>query len=61
MQTIKFCKTKRCCPEVNVVKENGEVSFVIGGKEEGVTVFTRNNFKDFIAAAKEGVFDEFVR
>lgn len=55
--TITFCKNK-CCPVVEVYENN----VVLGDKDgdEGVTKWSKNQFKDFIDAAKEGKFDEIV-
>lgn len=56
--TIRFCKNK-CCPVIEV-QEN---TIVLGDKEgpEGITTWTKNQFKDFIEAAKDGKFDEIVK
>lgn len=62
MDTVKFCKTKKCCPEVQVLdEEDGSRTFIIGGKDEGTTVFSKRNFKDFVDAVKEGKFDAYIR
>lgn len=57
-KTIRFCKNK-CCPVIEV-QEN---TIVLGDKEgpEGITTWTKNQFKDFIEAAKDGKFDEIVK
>jgi len=54
---IKFCKNK-CCPVVEVQDQ----FIVLGDKEgpEGITKWTKNQFKDFIEAAKNGKFDKIV-
>lgn len=51
---IKFCKNK-CCPVIEVMDEN----VILGDKEgpEGITTWSKNQFKDFLDAAKEGKFD----
>jgi hypothetical protein len=56
-QVINFCKNK-CCPVVEVTEE----SIVLGDAKgpEGVTVWTKNQFADFVEAAKSGKFDEIV-
>jgi BRCT domain type II-containing protein len=55
---IKFCKNK-CCPVVTVEHEQ----IILGDKEgpEGITTWSKNQFKDFIEAAKEGKFDEIIK
>ena len=54
---ITFCKQK-CCPVVEVQENN----IILGDAKgpEGITTWTKNQFKDFIEAAKEGKFDEIV-
>lgn len=54
---ITFCKQK-CCPVIEVQENN----IVLGDANgpEGITTWTKNQFKDFIEAAKEGKFDGIV-
>lgn len=55
---IKFCKNK-CCP---VIESKGE-TIVLGDKDgpEGITTWTKNQFKDFVEAAKDGKFDNLIK
>ena len=57
-KVIKFCKDK-CCPVVEV-KEN---EILLGDEKgpEGITKWTKNQFKDFVEAAKSGKFDEITK
>ena len=54
---IKFCKNK-CCPVIEVKKD----LVILGDKDgpEGITTWTKNQFKDFLEAAKDGKFDKLV-
>jgi hypothetical protein len=54
---ITFCKQK-CCPVIEV-QEN---AIVLGDKEgpEGITTWSKNQFADFVEAAKEGKFDQII-
>lgn len=54
---IEFCKNN-CCPVVKVNESN----IVLGDEKgpEGITVWTKEQFKDFVEAAKSGKFDEVV-
>jgi hypothetical protein len=54
---IEFCKNKNCCPKVEITDEN---YVKIGDEEgpEGVTVWTMQQFEQFIEAAKMGDFDD---
>lgn len=56
-ETIKFCKAK-CCPVVEI----HEHEVILGDREgkEGITTWSKGQFKDFIDAAKEGKFDSVV-
>lgn len=55
METIKFCKNK-CCPVVKL----DENKVILGDKDgpEGITTWTKDQFKDFIQAVKDGKFDK---
>lgn len=57
-QVINFCKNK-CCPVVEITEE----SILLGDANgpEGVTVWTKNQFADFVEAAKSGKFDEVIK
>lgn len=54
---ITFCKSK-CCPTVEVVEDKIHLGDANG--PEGVTVWTKENMKDFVEAAKDGKFDKLV-
>lgn len=57
-QTITFCKNK-CCPVVEVQDNNIVLGDANGA--EGITTWSKKQFKDFIDAAKNGKFDEVVK
>jgi hypothetical protein len=54
-QIITFCKNK-CCPVV----ELHEDKVVLGDAQgvEGITTWSKQQFKDFVEAAKNGKFDD---
>lgn len=56
-KVIKFCKNK-CCPVIEVTKDN----IILGDKKgpEGITTWTKSQFKDFVEAAKLGNFDHII-
>lgn len=54
-RTIEFCCGGKKCPVVTEVPEN---RIQIGGEEEGKTTWGRDQFADFVQAAKSGKFDE---
>lgn len=53
-KTITFCKNK-CCPVVEIEEDK----IILGDADgpEGITVWTKTQFLDFINAAKNGDFD----
>lgn len=54
-----FCGTGSCkCPAINIHKDLDNV--IIGGKDEGFTVFTKEQFKLFVKEIKEGTFDPYI-
>ena len=55
---ITFCKPGSCCPSITVDKNSDNV--VIGGKEEGYTTFTKEQFQMFIGEIKHGTFDSYL-
>jgi hypothetical protein len=57
-KTITFCKAK-CCPVVELYDEK----IILGDDKgpEGITVWSKEQFKDFIDAAKDGKFDELIK
>ncbi len=59
LSTVEFCH-KNCCPTVEHFISEGEEKFAIGGVEEGITIFTKDQFADFIGAVREGKFDSLV-
>lgn len=58
MKTITFCRAK-CCPVVEV--HENEVRLGDEKGIEGVTTWSKKQFKDFLDAAKDGKFDEVVK
>ena len=56
---ITFCGSGKCkCPSIDINKDNDTV--IIGGKEEGFTHFTKEQFDMFIQEVKHGTFDNYL-
>ena len=55
---ITFCKANSCCPSIVVDKNNDDV--FIGGKNEGYTKFTKEQFRLLLEEAKHGTFDSYL-
>jgi len=56
---IEFCKEK-CCPVIEYTEESNVVLLGDAEGPEGVTTWTKQQFADFIEAAKEGKFDNII-
>jgi hypothetical protein len=56
---IEFCKEK-CCPVIEYTEESNIVLLGDAEGPEGVTTWTKQQFADFIEAAKEGKFDNII-
>ena len=57
---ITFCGKGKCkCPSIDINKENDTI--IIGGEEEGFTRFTKEQFELFLAEAKDGTFDTYLK
>lgn len=54
-RVYSFCKKNKCCPVVEILPSD---MIRLGDKPEGYTVWTKEQFKDFIEAAKKGEFDD---
>jgi len=55
---ITFCKPGSCCPSIIMDRNNDKI--VIGGNDEGHTIFTKEQFKLFLEEAKDGTFDRYL-
>lgn len=55
-KTYEFCKNRKCCPTVSTKEGFGIVK--VGGEVEGFTLWSRDQFRDFVSAAKDGHFDD---
>ena len=56
---MTFCARCKSCPSIHIEKNSNEIT--IGGKEEGYTKFTKEQFLLFIDKIKEGIFDEYIK
>jgi len=53
-----FCARCKNCPSIHIDKDKDEI--LIGGKEEGYTKFTKEQFVLFMEQIKKGIFDGYV-
>jgi len=56
---IKFC-CKDKCPVIEYTEESNVVLLGDAEGPEGVTTWTKQQFADFVEAAKEGKFDNII-
>jgi hypothetical protein len=56
---IEFCKDK-CCPVIEYTENTDLVLLGDANGPEGITTWTKEQFADFINAAKEGKFDNVI-
>ena len=57
---ITFCGTGKCkCPSIEMDLNSDKV--IIGGKDEGYTEFTKDEFKLFVDEVKSGTFDKYMK
>ena len=56
--SFTLCRTCRTCPEVFISQDSDEVT--LGSEVEGVSVWTKESFTDFVAVVKEGAFDKYL-
>ncbi|MAG52432.1 MAG: hypothetical protein CMH62_00545 [Nanoarchaeota archaeon] len=55
---IVFCKTCKTCPAINIHKDVDNV--VLGGEDEGFSIWTKDQFKEMVEEIKKGKFDEYI-
>tara|TARA_R100001244_G_C5153128_1_gene129983 strand:+ start:693 stop:902 length:210 start_codon:yes stop_codon:yes gene_type:complete len=53
-----FCARCKTCPSIHIDKDKDEI--LIGGKKEGYTKFTKEQFILFMEQIKKGIFDGYV-
>jgi len=53
-----FCKTCKTCPSISIHENLDKV--ILGGQDEGFTVWEKGHFKDMVEDIKAGMFDKFI-
>jgi hypothetical protein len=56
---IEFCKEK-CCPVIEYSETSDVILLGDANGPEGISTWTKEQFADFINAAKEGKFDNII-
>tara|TARA_R110001592_G_scaffold136311_1_gene353356 strand:+ start:1295 stop:1636 length:342 start_codon:yes stop_codon:yes gene_type:complete len=54
---MTFCASCKSCPAIDISTESDTV--VVGGKDEGYTEFTKDQFELFVKTVKDGAYDRF--
>jgi hypothetical protein len=57
---IEFCKEK-CCPVIEYSETSDVILLGDANGPEGITTWSKEQFADFLNAAKEGKFDEIIK
>jgi CDGSH-type Zn-finger protein len=55
---MTFCASCKTCPAIDISKDSDKV--IVGGKDEGYTHFTKEQFALFVKTVKEGVYDKYL-
>lgn len=55
---MTFCATCKRCPSINIHEEVETV--ILGGKEEGYSVWKKEQFAEFVKEIKKGTFNRFL-
>jgi len=57
---ITFCGKGKCkCPSIEMDLNSDKI--IIGGKDEGYTEFTKDEFMLFVNEVKSGTFDKYMK
>jgi hypothetical protein len=55
---MTFCGSCKTCPAIDISEDSDKV--IVGGKEEGYTEFTKEQFALFVKTAKNGHYDKYL-
>ena len=55
---MTFCSSCKTCPAIDISEDSDKV--VVGGKDEGYTHFTKDQFALFVKTVKAGTYDKFL-
>jgi len=55
---MTFCSSCKTCPAIDISKDSDKV--VVGGKDEGYTHFTKDQFALFVKTVKAGAYDKYL-
>lgn len=56
---MTFCATCKNCPSINIHKDLDKV--ILGGDEEGFSVWSKEQFIEFAKEIKKGTFDGYIK
>jgi len=54
---ITFCSSCKNCPSIVLTKDFDTV--ILGGKDEGFSEWKKEQFKELVNSAKDGMFDKY--
>ena len=55
---MTFCASCKTCPAISISDDSDKV--VVGGKDEGYTHFTKDQFALFVKTVKAGAYDKYL-
>ena len=55
---MTFCASCKTCPAIDISEDSDKV--VVGGKDEGYTHFTKEQFALFVKTVKAGAYDKYL-
>ena len=55
---MTFCSSCKTCPAIDISEDSDKV--VVGGKDEGYTHFTKEQFALFVKTVKAGTYDKYL-
>jgi hypothetical protein len=56
---VTMCRTCKTCPSINIHKDLDKV--ILGGEDEGFSVWTKEQFEIMIEEIKKGTFDGYIK
>ena len=54
-----MCRTCKTCPSVNIHKDSDKV--ILGGEDEGFSIWTKEQFEIMVEEIKKGTFDGYIK
>ena len=56
---VTMCRTCKTCPSINIHKDLDKV--ILGGEDEGFSIWTKEQFEIMVEEIKKGTFDGYIK